>query len=90
MAASRLVFIHGRSQENKDLIKLKAFWVELLAGALASRSLKIPIQETEIKFPYYGQALFDLVSDKPKDQRRPRFAGRICSDAGARFLSRCA
>jgi hypothetical protein len=68
MAASRLVFIHGRAQEHKDSIKLKKEWVDVLAVTLRKRGLDIPIAETEIKFPYYGQALFDMVSGKPKDQ----------------------
>lgn len=66
--AGRLVFIHGRSQENKDAQALKDSWVESLRKGLRKTNLELPIVETDIKFPYYGQSLFDRVSGKPEDQ----------------------
>jgi hypothetical protein len=56
-----LVFIHGRSQEFKDAGALKGEWVGALVNTLDSLGLKAPISEEDIRFPYYGQTLYDLV-----------------------------
>lgn len=57
----RLVFIHGRAQQDKDSIALKAEWVQSFQDGLRDGGLTIPIAETDIKFPYYGDTLRDLV-----------------------------
>jgi len=64
----QLVFVHGRAQENKDAVALKAEWVTAFREGLAKNQLQLPIPEEAIRFPYYGQTLYDLVSDKPPDQ----------------------
>lgn len=64
----RLVLVHGRSQEKKDSIALKQDWIGAFKRGLAKSGLQLPIAETDIKFPYYGQTLFDLVSDVAPDQ----------------------
>lgn len=64
----QLVFVHGRSQENKDAVALKAEWVSALNKGLAKSGLHLPIAEDAIRFPYYGQTLYDLVSGIPPDQ----------------------
>lgn len=64
----RLVFVHGRSQEKKDGIALKKEWIDAFKKGLAKGGLQLPIAESDIKFPYYGQALFDLVSDVAPDK----------------------
>lgn len=56
----KLVFIHGRSQEKKDSVALKKEWVESLHEGLAKNNLSLPIIEADIRFPYYGQTLYDL------------------------------
>lgn len=61
----QLVLIHGRSQEFKRAQELKDEWVGTLVGALDELKLKLPIPLEDIHFPYYGQALFDLVDDVP-------------------------
>jgi hypothetical protein len=61
----RLVFIHGRSQEFQDPSALKRGWIEALKAGLAKIDLALPVKEMEIAFPYYGQALYDLVDGKP-------------------------
>jgi hypothetical protein len=66
--ADHLVLIHGRAQENKDAQALKDSWVESLRKGLGKSNLTLPIVETDIKFPYFGQSLFDRVSGKPEDQ----------------------
>lgn len=63
-----LVFIHGRSQEKKDSVALKAQWVAAWTAGLSKSSLKIPIAEKDIHFPYYGQTLYDLVKGVSEDQ----------------------
>jgi hypothetical protein len=61
----QLVFVHGRSQEHRDAAALKAEWVEAWKQGLAKNGLALPISDEEIRFPYYGQTLFDLVNGAP-------------------------
>jgi hypothetical protein len=58
------VFVHGRAQENKDSIALKAEWLAALNKGLAKSGLKLPIAESEVRFPYYGDTLYDLADGK--------------------------
>ena len=60
-----LVFIHGRSQHKKDSIALKAQWIVAWKEGLDANGLPMPLAETDIHFPYYGQTLYDLVSGIP-------------------------
>ena len=62
-----LVFIHGRSQENKDAGALKSEWISAFADGLKKSNLTLPIAETSIHFPYYGNTLSDLVNGLPAD-----------------------
>jgi len=55
-----LVFIHGRSQEDRDSLALKAEWIEAWRQGLAKVGLELPIPESSIRLPYYGQTLFDM------------------------------
>lgn len=64
----QLVLIHGRSQENLNAIDLKAQWVDAWKQGLAKNGLTSPIADHDIRFPYYGQTLFDLVKDKPANE----------------------
>ena len=57
----RLVLVHGRSQENKDSIALKAEWIDAWKTGLRKADLQMPVSEAEIHFPYYGDTLFKLV-----------------------------
>lgn len=59
---TQLVFVHGRSQEKKDAVALKAEWIQALREGLAKSGLQLPIEEANVRFPYYGQTLYDLVS----------------------------
>jgi hypothetical protein len=59
----QLVFVHGRSQEKKDAVALKAEWMKALGAGLAKNNLEMPIPEPSVRFPYYGQTLYDLVND---------------------------
>jgi hypothetical protein len=60
----KLVLIHGRAQEHKEAGALKKEWVDSLTSGLQRQGLELPIPETAIRFPYYGQTLFDLVEGK--------------------------
>jgi hypothetical protein len=62
-----LVLIHGRAQEHKDSIALKAEWISALEEGLRNNGLTLPIDASLIRFPYYGQTLFDLVSGVPAE-----------------------
>jgi len=64
----QLIFVHGRSQENKDSKGLKQEWISSLGKGLAKSGKTLPIAETDIRFPYYGQTLYDLVHDVPPEE----------------------
>jgi len=64
----QLIFVHGRSQEHKDAQGLKDEWISALRVGLAKSNKKLPIPEADVRFPYYGQALYDLVHDAPADE----------------------
>jgi len=64
----QLILVHGRSQENKNATNLKAEWMDALRVGLAKSNLDLPIPEEDVRFPYYGQALADLVAGRPDDE----------------------
>jgi hypothetical protein len=64
----KLVLIHGRAQEHKDSIALKAEWIAALGKGLEKSRLELPIPEPDVRFPFYGDALFDLVAGKSKEE----------------------
>lgn len=68
----KLVFIHGRSQQNKDSVQLKADWIEAWRTGLKKSGLDVPIDDDAIHFPYYGDRLAQIV-----DGVRPEDAARI-------------
>lgn len=59
-----LIFVHGRSQEHKDADRLKRSWIKALSEGLTKSKLTLPIPETDIRFPFYGNTLFDLCAGK--------------------------
>ena len=60
----QLVFVHGRSQQDKDPQGLKDEWIEAWKKGLAKNNLTMPISEDQIRFPYYGDTLRDMVNGK--------------------------
>ena len=56
----KLVFIHGRAQQNKKPDALKQEWIATWEEGLGYNKLDLPIPETDIRFPYYGDTLFQL------------------------------
>jgi len=63
-----LVLIHGRSQQDKDAAALKREWIAAFVDGLEKSNLPLPIPETAIHFPYYGDTLVGLVNGLPPDQ----------------------
>lgn len=56
----QLVFVHGRAQEGKDSIALKQEWIAAWKKGLAKSDLQMPIDESQIRFPYYGDTLVQM------------------------------
>jgi len=66
--SKHLVLIHGRSQEFKDADVLKQTWLDSLNKGIQNIGKALPIPESHIHFPYYGQTLFDMVNGKSVDE----------------------
>lgn len=64
----QLVLVHGRAQQNKDADALKAEWLEALAEGFAKSGLTLPIAESDVRFAYYGDTLYEMVDGKPADE----------------------
>jgi hypothetical protein len=60
-----LVLVHGRSQEKKDSIALKKEWLDTLKAGLKKSNLELPIPDNLVRFPFYGDTLYDLVQGVP-------------------------
>ncbi|MDQ3724316.1 MAG: alpha/beta hydrolase [Actinomycetota bacterium] len=60
-----LVFIHGRAQQRKDPAALKQSWIKAWSEGLAKSDLSLPVDETAIHFPFYGDTLDGLVKGGP-------------------------
>ncbi len=61
----QLVFIHGRSQQHKDSLALKQSWIDAWQKGLAASGLALPLADEDIRFPYYGDTLDQLVQGRP-------------------------
>jgi hypothetical protein len=64
----QLMFVHGRAQEKKDAAALKGEWIAAFREGLSKSGLDLSISENMIRFPYYGQTLYDLVSNVPPEK----------------------
>ena len=83
----QLVFVHGRSQQQKDSIALKAEWIEAFAKGLAKNGLSLPVAEEDVRFPFYGDTLYDLVEGKAQDVAAEVIVrGTDTSDDETRFV----
>jgi len=56
-----LVLVHGRAQEGKDHVALKKQWLDALAYGMSRANVSLP-PGTTIEFPYYGDALANMVA----------------------------
>ena len=82
----RLVLIHGRSQQNKDSVALKCEWLGALAEGLSKSGLSLPIPESEVRFPYYGDTLSQMVDGQSASESADVIVrGAGASDDEARF-----
>jgi hypothetical protein len=63
----QLVLVHGREQQGKNSLELKADWIRALQEGLDKTGLKLPIPEQDIRFPYYGDTLQQLVDGLAPD-----------------------
>ncbi len=62
-----LVFVHGRAQHGKDAAALKQEWIIALKAGLAKSGLALPVTDAEIRFPYYGDTLDQIVKGSRVD-----------------------
>ena len=82
----RLILIHGRAQQGKDPVKLKEIWIDSLKESLSKNGLELP-GELDIRFPYYGDRLDDLVNNKELQNLKKDVITRgVDSDQEAQFF----
>lgn len=77
----QLVFLHGRSQQHRDAAALKNQWIEELSRGMDAAGLEMPIPEDQIRFPYYGDTLFQLTEGADRDVAKVVVAGNDAEDA---------
>jgi hypothetical protein len=77
-----LVLVHGRSQELKDPVALKAEWLDALRAGLAKNGLELPVPETSVHFPYYGDTLIQLIAGKTPEEAAKIIVKGDAGDAG--------
>lgn len=63
-----LTLIHGRSQQGKDSVALKAEWLDSLREGLAKSGYSMPIPDSNVHFPYYGDTLKALTDGEHPDR----------------------
>ncbi|APV48571.1 hypothetical protein BWI17_02035 [Betaproteobacteria bacterium GR16-43] len=61
----KLVFIHGRTQRGKEPAALKKEWLQSLDDGLHAHGLTRSIDDADVLFPWYGEALEALVQWGP-------------------------
>ncbi|HVI58035.1 MAG TPA: hypothetical protein VM619_04055 [Luteimonas sp.] len=84
----QLIFIHGRSQQEKDAVKLKQEWIQAWKKGLAKGGLPMPIDEAHIRFPYYGDTLAQMVGGASADDAAKIIVrGAEQNPAAEQFLS---
>jgi len=83
----QLIFIHGRAQEDKDSTELKQRWIRALEVGLEKAGEKLRLEEIDIRFPYFGDALRDLASGvEPGDEAAIIVRGAQESAKGLEFM----
>jgi hypothetical protein len=61
----QLVLVHGRSQQGKNAAELKQEWLDALEEGLQKSGKTLPIDESDVRFPFYGDTLVDLIEGMP-------------------------
>lgn len=83
----QLVLIHGRSQQGKDAEVLKQQWLNSLKEGLAKNNLTLPIDDANIRFPFYGDTLDQLNKGVPAEAvARVIIRGETPGDQEALFV----
>ena len=62
-----LVFVHGRAQHGKEAAALKQEWIIALKAGLSKSGLALPVADEDIRFPYYGDTLDQIVKGAAVD-----------------------
>lgn len=60
----KLIFVHGRAQQEFEPAQLKTIWVNALTEGLTTAGLALP-KDVQIELPYYGKLLFNLSENPP-------------------------
>lgn len=64
----QLILVHGRAQENKDAKTIKQEWITAWEKGLSASGLVNPLDDDQIRFPYYGDTLAQMVGGKSADE----------------------
>lgn len=64
----QLVLVHGRSQQGKQAGALKQEWIEALSAGMEKNGLTLPIDEADIRFPYFGDTLDGLARGRSAEE----------------------
>lgn len=64
----QLIFVHGRAQERQDSIGLKKAWIDAWQAGLNTAGLQMPIAESDIRFPYYGDTLEQMTEGRTEEE----------------------
>ena len=83
----QLVLVHGRAQQDKEPGALKAEWLDALDAGLGKSGLRLPIGEADVRFPYYGDTLAQLVTGvSPEVAAAIVVRGETAADDERRFV----
>jgi len=64
----QLIFVHGRAQQNKDAKSLKDAWIQAWEKGLQANGLNNPLADGDMRFPYYGDTLVQMVGGLPASE----------------------
>jgi hypothetical protein len=81
----KLIFIHGRAQGGKNQEQLRDTWVQSWQTGLNAAGLDYP-QDWDIRLPYYGDLLDQLVQDENKTPATTERGAAVASPDDERLL----
>lgn len=82
----KLIFIHGRAQGGKEYNALRKSWITAFKEGLKLSKLTLPISESDIIFPFYGDKLDEFVEESKKPINDIVQKGSNSSGVEAEFL----
>ncbi|WP_209382953.1 hypothetical protein [Rhizobacter sp. AJA081-3] len=62
----RIVFVLGRAQDKKIPAELERAWTNAAVNGMLAAGLP-PLPKWDVAFPYYGDLLFDLTEQAPRE-----------------------